>query len=172
MSGGTMLMKQTRLAILTPRTGVTTPGGEQANEAAKATPFAPLTNMLNNQKRSSSIMHPKDLTDSLSEDQIADLFVETCFFARLGFIQPPCCLQCNYREALKEHTPNTKCGRWIVWRKDAKHILHPRYLQENTIMVQCHAARKLLAGKLVDYHKWDDDNKVLLQPPSPNSLRV
>jgi hypothetical protein len=63
---------------------------------------------------------------------IQNLFVEMCFFARLGFVQPPSCLQCTYKESLSENLrkatssavfsnscPILNCQRWVVWRKDA-----------------------------------------------------
>jgi hypothetical protein len=65
---------------------------------------------------------------------VQQLFVEMCFFARLGFVQPPCCLQCTYKESILEKhlrsqhninpdgilvQPNRNCQRWVAWRKDA-----------------------------------------------------
>jgi hypothetical protein len=165
MSGGTMLNKQTRLAVLTPR-GLTPthdrPRAIGVFPEPKRAPFDTVNNKMN--KGGSSIVDPKDLANDLSEDRISELFVETCFFGRLGFVQPPCCLQCNYRESLKGAVPNTNCGRWVIWRRDAKHVLHPHHLCDNAIAIQCHAARKLLVGKMVDNHKWDTTSKVLLQP--------
>ena len=129
----------------------------------KLEPLGDATKKVNNQK-SRVVVDAKDLANHLSEDQIEDMFVETCFFARLGFVQPPCCLQCSYRESLKEAAPKSNCSRWVLWRREAKHVLHPHYMENNTIFVQCHVARQLLAGKLVDAHKWDEVNKVLLFP--------
>lgn len=133
------------------------------NSIKSAAPLPVLANRSNN-LRNKSIIDPKSLRNKFSQDQIANLFVETCFFARLGFVQPPCCLHCTYKESLKEVTPNPECQRWVIWRRDAKTILHPNYVSDNAVAVQCHAARKLLAGKLVDYHKWDGSSKVLLAP--------
>jgi hypothetical protein len=83
------------------------------------------------------------LSTTLLEDQIADLFVETCFFARLAFIQPPCCMQCTYREPLQKGTPNARCGRWVIWRRDATKVLHPNQMDENTVAIKCHAVQEL-----------------------------
>jgi hypothetical protein len=167
MNGGTMLNKQTRMSVLTPimserpRAFGVFP---EPKGAQKAAPFGSITNNKNNKTRSPPIADPSRLSNDLSEDQISELFVETCFFARLGFVQPPCCLQCTYRESMKEAMPNTKCGRWVIWRRDAKHVLHPHHLCDNAIAVQCHAARQLLAGKTVHNHRWDNVNKMLLAP--------
>jgi hypothetical protein len=139
--------------------------------APKVTPFGSITNKTNNWTPSPPIADPSRLSNDLSEDQISELFVETCFFARLGFVQPPCCLQCTYRESMKEAVPNTRCGRWVIWRRDAKHVLHPHHLCDNAIAVQCHAARQLLAGKTVHNHRWDNVNKILLEPRKVKSFQ-
>ena len=135
----------------------------ESSSAMKAKPLNVLSSRSSNQ-RSTFIVDPKEIQRFLSPKKIANLFVETCFFARLGFVQPPCCLQCTYRESMKEAEPLRSCSRWVIWRKDAKTILHPHHLAENAVAVQCHAARKLLAGELVDSHKWDKQGKVLLAP--------
>lgn len=63
--------------------------------------------------------------------RVQELFVEMCFFARLGFIQPPCCLQCTYNESIKKQIDQSKtCHRWVIWRKDAGIINTPMALSE------------------------------------------
>ena len=112
---------------------------------------------------SPSIVEPKDLSKicDLTHPELQELFVEMCFFARLGFVQPPCCLQCTYRESMKEAVPNTQCPKWVVWRKSATELLHPKNMEGNAMVVQCHAARKLLSGESVDGFRWDKKKKVL-----------
>jgi len=110
-------------------------------------------------------MSAKDVAKQIGGDeQIEELFVETCFFARLGFVQPPSCLKCAYRQSIKGENPTAKCNRWVAWRRDANYIIHPSYLMENTVFVQCHAVRHLLEGQSVDAHQWDASKKELLFP--------
>jgi hypothetical protein len=172
MTGGKVtLSKQIRKSLLTPRTSVQRNAADDKENSSLVEP--PLvrsdepsgdTTKKIDKVKNRSIVDAKDLANQLSEGRMEEMFVETCFFARLGFVQPPCCLQCSYREALKEAAPKSSCGRLVVWRRDAKHVLHPHYMKNNTVFVQCHVARQLLAGKLVDSHKWDEVNKVLLFP--------
>lgn len=110
-----------------------------------------------------AIVSPRMLSNILSESQVADLFVETCFFARLGFVQPPCCMQCTYREAMEGAAPNTRCGRWVVWRKDATKVLHPKSLLANTMSIKCHTARRLLGGERVEGYQWESKQKLLVR---------
>ena len=111
-----------------------------------------------------AIVEPSDMQNGLSQTQLSELFVEMCFFARLGFIQPPCCLRCTYRESMKEGVPNLHCTRWVVWRKNANKLLHPNELEGNILVVQCYAARQLLAGKLVENWRWDKTSRQLVRP--------
>ena len=124
---------------------------------------APLKPVMNNGRINASIVHPQELSKELCGNEIADLFVATCFFGRLGLVQPPCCLECTYSESMKEANRNRKCGRWVVWRKNAKQVLHPNGLASNAVAVRCCAARKLLEGQVVENYKWDKVNKVLLE---------
>lgn len=167
MTGGTAsFSKQVRQSVLTPRRRAAhTQKGQESQapvQPSSSSPFGDLTNYRG--RKSELIMDVKDLAKKLSKKEVEDLFVETCFFARLGFVQPPCCLQCTYCESLKDAYPESQCSRWVVWRRDANHILHPQTLKENTIFVQCHVARDLLAGRVIDSHKWDSVKKVLLFP--------
>ena len=84
------------------------------------------------------------------------------FNTRLGFVQPPCCLQDTFREGTKGAPANEKCTRWIIWRRDANVVLHPKNLCQNVIAVRCFAARKLLSGKVIDGNKWDPEQKRLV----------
>jgi hypothetical protein len=117
----------------------------------------------NNEGSSSAlILEPADVwkgATEFDEHQLQELFVEMCFFARLGFVQPPCCLQCTYRESIPKKTPKTDCQRWVVWRKDAEKLLHPNRLDGNILIIQCHVARSLLAGESVDGREWDTEQK-------------
>ena len=110
------------------------------------------------------ILDPHDLwsgTIEFDEQQLQDLFVEMCFFARLGYVQPPCCLKCTYQETM-EHEDNTPCTRWVVWRKDAATLLHPNMLDGNIIIVQCDKVSDLLQGDTVEGRKWDAARKQIV----------
>jgi hypothetical protein len=120
-----------------------------------------------------SIVEPHQLETDLSPTQLSELFVEMSFFARLGFVQPPCCLQCTYRESINRNKEaaamipnNTHCGRWVVWRRNAKRMLHPHDLDNgNLVVVRCRVARQLLAGKVVPGgYKWDKELQQLIEP--------
>lgn len=117
----------------------------------------------NNKGLSSAlILEPTDVWKGAAEfheQQLQELFVEMCFFARLGFVQPPCCLQCTYRESIPKKAPKTDCQRWVVWRKDAKKVLHPNRLDGNILVIKCHVARSLLSGENVDGREWDTERK-------------
>ena len=103
-----------------------------------------------------------DVTDAatqIGDEQMQELFVEMCFFARLGYVQPPCCLRCTYREALKDGNAQSNCPRWVIWRKDTNQLLHPNQLEGNLLMVQCRAAGRLLAGKTIDGYTWSAERQ-------------
>jgi len=137
-----------------------TQGGAPTLIASDASSFS-----ANSMTQLDPIVTPRLLSNVLSENQVEDLFVKTCFYARLGFIQPPCCMQCTYREAMEDAAPNTRCGRWVLWRKDATKVLHPKHLHENIIAVKCHTARQLLGGQRVDGYEWDPKKKMLQRLP-------
>ena len=99
-----------------------------------------------------------------SEDALKDLFVEMAFFARLGFVQPPSCLHCVYRESIENMTPDLGCKQFVPWRKDANTPIHPHQLDDNIMLVQCHAARSLIQGESVDRYRWDKIKRKLICP--------
>ena len=105
------------------------------------------------------IMETTDNDSDVGDDQMQELFVEMCFFARLGYVQPPCCLRCTYKEALMDKNENMHCSRWVIWRKDTRILLHPLEMQGNLLMVQCRAARKLLAGEIVNGYRWSPERQ-------------
>jgi hypothetical protein len=161
MNGGTMLNKQTRTVnLFSPASTLFTQYTPAAQSIVSDSSFGS-----NSITQLDNIIDPRRLSNCLSEDQIADIFVETCFFARLGFVQPPCCMQCTYRESLKEASPNERCGRFVIWRRDASKILHPDQLNENAVAIKCHAARKLQAGETVDRYSWNKAKKTLVVHP-------
>jgi len=129
-------------------------------------PFASTTNRNVNEARRPTIVPPRDLANILSEHAISELFVETCFFARLGFVQPPCCMSCTYREALKGNIPDMECQTWVIWRKNANQTFDPSnntVMSDNALVVQCHTARKLGCGKMVEGYQWGARQKMLLR---------
>ena len=98
----------------------------------------------------------------LNEHDLRKLFVEMCFFARLGFVQPPCCLKCTYSQAVVKGDKKKSCRNWVVWRKNASTQLHPNKLDGNIVMLQCHAANLLLQGKRVEGCAWDARSRQLV----------
>lgn len=96
---------------------------------------------------------------SVGEDKTEELFVEMCFFARLGYVQPPCCLRCTYREALQDGNVHSQCLRWVIWRKDTNQLLHPSEMEGNLLMVQCRAAGRLLAGETIEGYAWSPERQ-------------
>ena len=105
-------------------------------------------------RSSPMIVELQDAATQMGDEQMQELFVEMCFFARLGYVQPPCCLRCTYREALKDGNAQSHCPRWVIWRKDTTQLLHPHKLEGNLLMVQCRAAGRLLAGKKIEGYEW------------------
>ena len=111
-----------------------------------------------------AITDPKSLKDDLSTEETEELFIQMCFFAKQGFIQPPCCLACTYNEAMNGAAPNTACSRWVVWRKDAKKQLRPGNLEDNLLVVRCSESRKLIEGRVATRgYRWDRISKRLQQ---------
>lgn len=111
------------------------------------------------------ICEPRDLwlrKRLQSEEAIKDLFVEMAFFARLGFVQPPSCLHCTYRESIEKTSPDLKCNRYVPWRKNANVLIHPHHLDNNIILVQCHVARSLVRGETDHCYRWDSIKRELI----------
>ncbi len=128
------------------------------------TPLATATNRSTTSIRNPTIVPPSDLSNVLSEHNVADLFVETCFFARLGFVQPPCCMSCTYKEALKGNMPDMDCDTWVIWRTNASKTFDPSnnaFMADNAMVVKCKSARKLVTGKMVEGYQWDANKKML-----------
>jgi hypothetical protein len=115
------------------------------------------------------ILEPGDFAknNSKTTKDFQELFVEMCFYARLGFVQPPCCLQCTYRESVVVPSSNMQldapCERWLAWRKDASQPLHPKTLETNLCLLQCHVARQLTMGAIVGDRRWDAQQMMLLE---------
>jgi hypothetical protein len=158
---------ETKMTSATPASSVGGGSFASSSRPTNLTPVRPLgdaSSKLNSRRKSEVVMSAKDVAKQIGDDQIEELFVETCFFARLGFVQPPSCLKCAYRQSIKGDGTTAKCNRWVAWRRDANFIIHPSYLMENTVFVQCQAVRHLLKGQAVDAHQWDASKKELLFP--------
>jgi len=92
---------------------------------------------------------------AVGRDHAEELFLETVFFARHRFVQPPCCLRCAL--ALSTGAEEiTQCPRPVLWRKDAtvplgplRGIGKPGRLNGNVVVATCEAAQRLLAGEKV-----------------------
>jgi hypothetical protein len=126
----------------------------------------------NLQQVSSSSKKILDLSElSVSDDEFRELFVEMCFFARLGFVQPPCCLHCAYHESMvgkqpppgKSSPKNESCPRWIVWRKDATQLLQPDNLHGNILLMQCCNVRRILKGEEIEGQVWMHETKQVVE---------
>jgi hypothetical protein len=178
-SGGTVKQKQARKSVCSPMamasclpttttTRAAAANSTNTNANASVPQKKPPAQTNDNIRSSMSIVEPHQLEKDLSSKELSELFVEMSFFARLGFVQPPCCLQCTYRESRKEAIPNTHCGRWVVWRRNAKLMIHPNQLLHNgnLVVVKCTVARQLLAGKSIEGgYKWDQELEQLMIPP-------
>mmetsp|Transcript_10814 Transcript_10814/g.23926 ORF Transcript_10814/g.23926 Transcript_10814/m.23926 type:complete len:137 (-) Transcript_10814:211-621(-) len=116
-------------------------------------------------------IEPGQVTDDIQGGsiQISDFFVTMCFFARLGFVQPPSCLKCAYRSSgCGEGTENTaaasssSCCELVAWRRDANITLHPDKLDENIVFITCDTAKSLVNGDAYPSIRWDTRNRRLL----------
>ena len=99
---------------------------------------------------------------------------QQCFFARLGFTQPPACLKCAYKSsgcgsnAKKKETitamttSNIKCNELVPWRIDANIPLHPDKLEGNVVFITCDTARSLVNGDAYPSVRWDTKKKRLI----------
>lgn len=113
-----------------------------------------------------SVNIPNKLRGVLPTTELRKMFVDMCFFARLGFIQPPCCLKCAFVEA-KESSSGIKtsrskkvgCSSLVVWRYNANMIIHPDTLDTNIICIKCETARAWLRGESVQGLRWDAKSK-------------
>jgi hypothetical protein len=117
---------------------------------------------------SRAIYLPEDFHQVCAASSLKELFVEMCFYARLGYIQPPCCLQCAYRNSSKTSARSSlesSCTRWVVWRRDANAVLHPDTLAENVVFLSCASAQQLLRSPhpmVRDGFLWDPMQKQLI----------
>ncbi|KAL7462557.1 hypothetical protein ACHAXS_002938 [Conticribra weissflogii] len=108
-------------------------------------------------------------SDANGTIQMSDLFVTMCFYARLGFIQPPICLKCAYRGAgcgaSKGRSAGERkrsCHELVPWRRDANIPLHPDRLKDNVVFVTCETASSLVNGDAYPSIRWDSKSKALL----------
>jgi hypothetical protein len=114
---------------------------------------------------------------------------QQCFFARLGFVQPPTCLRCAYRASGCEDgerirfaekdgarrggrgkgggqsplsTTTSSCNELVPWRRDANVPLHPDKLEGNILFITCDTAKSLVNGDAYPSIRWDARHKCLL----------
>lgn len=103
---------------------------------------------LPNMNNTNDDQQQEEADNSSSTSHLSELFITMCFFARLGFIQPPCCLHCAYHAAKtaadddKNKSSNnnnnndtttavsniSECYNLIPWRIDTSILLHPSQL--------------------------------------------
>lgn len=108
------------------------------------------------------ILDPQDVFNQADEEFSKSLFVEMCFFARLGFLQPPTCLRCLYMESMEGMEQDLDCNNYVIWRRDANELLHPEAMDNNMCMLECQAARRLIEGEEVQDHNWDNMKRRLV----------
>ncbi|KAL7501307.1 hypothetical protein ACHAWT_011112 [Skeletonema menzelii] len=102
-----------------------------------------------------------------SSESIDHLFITMCFYARLGFVQPPSCLKCAHHKSTKkgnERNTNsgTSCNNLVPWRRDANKPLHPDGLGDNLVFVTCETAKSLIRGDAYPSIQWDNKNRRIL----------
>ncbi len=85
-----------------------------------------------------------------------------CFYARLGFVQPPSCLKCAHRKAVKKTDDGASCNNLVPWRRDANIPLHPDGLGDNLVFVTCETAKRLIGGDAYPSIQWDSKNRRIL----------
>ncbi|KAI2505283.1 hypothetical protein MHU86_9185 [Fragilaria crotonensis] len=117
--------------------------------------FKPLASYQETLTNNKVILDVRDIVDQADEDFVESLFVEMCFFARLGFLQPPMCLRCLYMESVEGMEEDSDCRHFCVWRRNANDALHPNTMAGNLCLVECQAARRLIEGNEVQQHYWD-----------------
>mmetsp|Transcript_21812 Transcript_21812/g.47144 ORF Transcript_21812/g.47144 Transcript_21812/m.47144 type:complete len:350 (-) Transcript_21812:246-1295(-) len=142
----------------------TSAASEKENKTDKTVSSVAMASSSSSNSNKSSILDPSEISDfhkPFNSEEIKQLFVEMCFFARLGFLQPPCCLNCTYRESIKKSAVVPNCPRWTIWRKDASMALHPMDVADNVVAIQCHAARKLLDGVTMEGYSWNAESSML-----------
>ena len=93
-----------------------------------------------------------DMTDKLTPHDMENLLVDASFFFKLGFLQPPSCIACAYRHAhhgtdYREAIAAEGCHCLVLWRKDTTIPFHLDNVQENSIVITCQNAKKLLRGE-------------------------
>lgn len=126
----------------------------------------------NQRTGSKEVNSPDEASKIVNQEQMETLFVEMCFFARLGYHQPPMCLHCAYREggipggegacSKRSKGADKNCSRLVLWRKDAAVPLHPDKLRSNATIVTCRTARAWMRGETVSSLKWDRDAQRLV----------
>ena len=95
-------------------------------------------------------------------------FLLQCFYARLGFVQPPTCLKCAHRKSTKKrnernaNNSGTSCNNLVPWRRDANKPLHPEGLGDNLVFVTCETAKSLIKGDAYPSIQWDNKNRRIL----------
>jgi hypothetical protein len=130
-------------------------------------------------RKDAEIVHKMDSSTysklNLDPDQVSNLFVEMCFFARLGFLQPPCCLLCSFKRSATSQNvmdQNTlketqQCQRYVVWRQDSKILLSQKSLSGNLLLIRCCDAQTLILGgeviSMKQAWRWDFTKQQLVQ---------
>lgn len=110
---------------------------------------------------------PAQAANTLTRKELEHLFIDTTFYARLGFLQPPCCVKCAYDDARKgvhymESFAEKGCGRLVLWRRDISLPIHPDHMQTNSVVITCDTAKALMRGETVGGVRWDKTKSALV----------
>jgi hypothetical protein len=93
-----------------------------------------------------------------STPNLKELFVEMCFYARLGYIQPPCCLHCTYTDCYSSSASP-------VQEDDDRMIIEKRHTMKSTkcskSTQQSNIPVPLLCHRFVI---WRKDTNIILHP--------
>ena len=110
---------------------------------------------------------PAQAANTLTRKELEHLFIDTTFYARLGFLQAPSCLKCEYRDAhagvhYRDTVAAKGCGRLVLWRKDTELPIHPDNMQTNSVVITCATAKALMRGEVVGGYRWDKNSQKMV----------
>ena len=110
---------------------------------------------------------PAQAANTLTRKELEHLFIDTTFYARLGFLEAPSCVKCAYRDAhagkdCRDAIAAKGCGRLVLWRKDTALPIHPDNMQTNSVVITCATAKAFMRGETVACVHWDKDSQTLV----------
>ena len=110
---------------------------------------------------------PAQAAKTLTREELEHVFIDTTFYARLGFLQALSCVKCSFRDAYagtdyREAVAAKGCGRLVLWRKDPALPIHPDNMQTNSVVITCTTAKALMRGETVGGYRWDKTSQKLV----------